>query len=202
MGRAVRCQPWAGPFPRGLPPNHAGAFQRTWLSGDLRRAVGRLPVDGVVAGAADREGLTPHLGHFRRPGRLSRAGFPEAGELADLVHQHLARLPAQFASPFQEPVDQFLLRVEDRPGDVAVQYRVFLPHQWNPAEPGYQVRLAVSLDPGLEAGTQPVWCLDLGLMPGRHLGHRGLVLGCQGFSMDVSASQRSALSRHTSLASR
>src|ERR1022692_704557 len=39
----------AGPFPRGLPPNHAGAFQRTWLSGDLRLAVGRVPVDGVGA---------------------------------------------------------------------------------------------------------------------------------------------------------
>src|ERR1039458_6594550 len=60
----------AGPFPRGLPPNHAGAFQRTWLSSDLRRAVGRVPVDGVVAGWADREGLAPHLCHFRRPGGL------------------------------------------------------------------------------------------------------------------------------------
>jgi hypothetical protein len=63
-----------GPFPRGLPPNHAGAFQRTWLQGDLRRAVGRVPVDGVVAGAADREGLAPHLCHFRCTGAAAREG--------------------------------------------------------------------------------------------------------------------------------
>jgi putative transposase len=40
VGRAARC-PWcAGPFPRGLPPNHAGTFRCTWLSSDLRRVGG------------------------------------------------------------------------------------------------------------------------------------------------------------------
>src|SRR5713226_2259326 len=57
----------------------------------------------------------------------------------------------------------------------------FLPHQRDPAEPGYQVRLAVTLDPGFEAGTQPAGCLDLGFVLGRDLRHRGLVLGRQGF---------------------
>src|SRR6266496_4894083 len=66
------------------------------------------------------------------------------------------------------------------PGYGVVLFRVLLPHQQNPAEPVYQVRLAVTLDPGFEARAQPVRCLDLGLVPGRGLGHRGLVLGAQG----------------------
>ena len=31
--------PKEDPFPRGLPPNHADAFQRTWLSSDVTYAV-------------------------------------------------------------------------------------------------------------------------------------------------------------------
>ena len=42
---------------------------------------------------------------------------PEAGELADLVHQHLARFAAQLAPPGQEPVDQLLAGVGGRFGD-------------------------------------------------------------------------------------
>jgi len=52
----------AGPFPRDLPPNPADTFRCTRLSSDLRRVGGGLPVvDGLVAGAADHEGLAPFL---------------------------------------------------------------------------------------------------------------------------------------------
>lgn len=115
----------AGPFPRSLPPNHAGAFQRTWLSSDFCRVQGRLPMDDVVACTADREGLTPHLRHERRPGGLARAGSPETSELADLVHQHLARLPAQLAPPLQEPVDQLLAGRGTGPGTWSVRTAPF-----------------------------------------------------------------------------
>ena len=65
-------------------------------------------MDGVVAGAADHEGLAAHLGHLLRPRGLAWPGSPEAGELADLVDDHLGRVAAQLAPPGVEPVKQFL----------------------------------------------------------------------------------------------
>ena len=82
------------PFPCGPPPNHAGPFPSTWLSGDLRRGDDRVGVDGVVAGGADHEGLASFGRHEHRPRGLAWSGLPEAGELADLVHVHLARVAA------------------------------------------------------------------------------------------------------------
>jgi len=52
-------------------------FRCTWLSGDLRRVGGDVPVvDGLVAGVADHEGLAPFPGHDGRPEGLSRFGLP------------------------------------------------------------------------------------------------------------------------------
>ena len=114
----------------------------------------------------------------------AHGGWPDpgsqAGELADLVHQHLARFAAQLTPPGQESVDQLLAGVGGRWGDAVAQDRVLVAHEGNPAEPGYQVRLAVAVDPGLEAGPQPVPGFDLGLVLGGHLRHGGLVLGGEG----------------------
>lgn len=63
------------------------------------------------------------------PGELSGAGFPEAGEFADLVHQHLACFAAQLAPPRQEPVNQFLAGIGDRTRHAVGQDRVLLPYQ-------------------------------------------------------------------------
>ena len=104
MGCAARCLPGGGSLFRAAFLRTTRAPQRTWLSSDLRRVQGRVPVDDVMAGAADHQGLAPHPCHFRRPGGLARAGFPEAGEFADLVHKHRARFRAQLAPPRQEPV--------------------------------------------------------------------------------------------------
>ena len=49
-----------------------------------------------------------------RPRGLVWPGLPEAGEFADLVHQHLARFAAQLTPPRQEPVDQLLAGVGRR----------------------------------------------------------------------------------------
>ncbi|MCW2914894.1 MAG: hypothetical protein JWN52_2962 [Actinomycetia bacterium] len=74
-------------------------------------------MDGVVAGRADHEGLAVHLGHFRRPRGLVWSDLPEAGEFADLVDDHLARVAAQLTPPGEEPVDQLFTGVWGPGGD-------------------------------------------------------------------------------------
>ena len=75
--------------------------------------------------------------------------------------------------------------------------------QDDPAESCYQVRLALAVPPGLEAGPQPVTGLDLGLVAGRHLGDGGVVLGGQGLQHATSGrSTAGVCSRQTSWASR
>src|SRR5512133_2500328 len=113
------------------------------LSSDLRRVRDGVGVDEVVAGDTHHEGLASLGRHDRRPRGLTWPGWSQIGELADLVHQHLARLAAQLTPPGQEPVDQLLTGVGGRVGDAV---------EGDPAEPGYQIRLAVAVDPGLEAG--------------------------------------------------
>jgi integrase len=73
-------------------------FRCTWLSSDLRRDCGWLPVvDGIVAGVADHEGFSAFPCHERRPRGLVLTRLAEAGEFADLVHDHRARVLAQLA---------------------------------------------------------------------------------------------------------
>ena len=74
-------------------------------------------------------------------------------------------------------MDQLFTGVGSRVGDAVVEDRVLVACQRDPAEPGYQIRLAASVDPRFEAPSQPVPSLDLGLVLGGHLGHGGLVLG-------------------------
>jgi len=68
-------------------------------------------MDGLVAGAANHEGLTPFLGHEDRPRGLAWTGFSQAGEFADLVDNHLAGFLAQLAPLPQEPDHQFFAGV-------------------------------------------------------------------------------------------
>jgi hypothetical protein len=58
--------------------------------------------------------------------------------------------------------------------------RRFPPVEWCFAEPCDQWLLAVALDACLEAGSQPVRCLNFGFVFGRHPRHRRAVLACQG----------------------
>jgi hypothetical protein len=113
--------PVAGPFPRDLPPNHAGQFPGTWLSSDLCRVGGWLPVvDEVVADTTDHEGLSAFSGHDRSPLGLVCSGCVEACECPDLVHQHRAGIAAELAPSPHEPGNQLLARVGD-PGRDAVE---------------------------------------------------------------------------------
>ena len=100
----------AGPFPRSLPPNPAGTFRCTGLSGDLCRVRDGVRVDVVVAGGADDEGFPPHFRHERCPRGLAWSRLAEAGEPGDLVDCHRGAVLAQFALPPAEPVDQLLAR--------------------------------------------------------------------------------------------
>ena len=63
-------------------------------------------------------GLAAHRGHFRRPRGLAWSGLTEAGELADLVDEHLAWVAAQLTPSGQEPVYQLLAGVRRPDGDV------------------------------------------------------------------------------------
>ena len=99
-------------------------------------------MDGVVTRVADHEGLTPFPCHERRPCELAYVLF-EAGEVADLVYCHLARVPAQLAPSSKEPADQFFSRVGDLVGGSAIgKDRLLVPHQGYPAEPCDQWLLA------------------------------------------------------------
>src|SRR6266498_1603951 len=60
-----------------------------------------------------------------------------------------------------------------------VDDRVALPFQWYTAELCDQWFPAVACDGGLEAGTRPVRCFDLGFVSCRHLRHRRVVLAGQ-----------------------
>ena len=66
-------------------------------------------MDAGVAGFADHEGLASPPRHDLHPFGLDRLSrLVEIRELADLVHAHLVRLPAELAPSRQEPVDQLL----------------------------------------------------------------------------------------------
>src|SRR6266536_2670123 len=82
---------------------------------------------------------------------------------------------AEFAFPLAEPLDQLLAGVGCRGGRGVADDRPPVLPQGDPAESCYQVRLALSVLPGLEAGPQSVTGLDLGLGSGRYLGDGGAV---------------------------
>ena len=83
-----------GPFPRSLPPNPAGAFQRTGLSSDYAACVTGFAWMTSWQGWQTTRGLAPLPGHEGRPRGLAWSWRAEPGELGDLVDGHRAALPA------------------------------------------------------------------------------------------------------------
>ena len=173
-GEVFRC---CGPFPRSLPPNPACTFRCTGLSSDLCRVRDGVGVDVVVAGGADDERLAPHSCHEGRPRGLARPGLPRLASpatwwtatVAPCSHSSHRRLRSRWISSLRGTVTGTGAGSADDRAPVRVE--------GDPAESCYQVRLALALYPGLEAGPQSVTGHDLGLVAGGHLGDGGLVLG-------------------------
>jgi hypothetical protein len=84
-------------------------------------------VDGVVAGGADHEGLSPLSRHQFRPQRLWLSRFAKMGELADMVNFDVARVLARLASSSPEPFDQLLATDDARGWFTVGQDRFALP---------------------------------------------------------------------------
>src|SRR5215471_5735744 len=115
-----------------------------------------MPVDQVVAVAADHEGLAADLSHELGPFGLRLAGPVEDGQRADVVNRDVVRSLAELASSPEQPGDQLPVGV-DGPGVLAVgEDRVLLPLERNAAEPGDQRLLAPALDAGLKSRAQPI----------------------------------------------
>ena len=169
----------AGPFPRGLPPNHADAFQRTWLSSDLRRVQGRVPVDDVMAGRQVMRVLRRFL-PFSPPSRAGRDRVPRGWRACGPGAP--APRPACPHSSHRRARSRWISSLRGQGGGPgAWSFRTALFFRTSGIPPNRATRSGLpAADPGFEAGTQPVRCLDLGFVLGRHLGHRGLVLGTQG----------------------
>ena len=113
-----------------------------------------MPVDGIVAVAADHQGFAAPLSHDLRPFGLSSTGFGECGQRSNVVHRDAVGSLAELAPARLEPTDQFLVRV-DRPGRDAVgENRAFVPLERYAAESGDQWVPARALHAGFEAGSR------------------------------------------------
>ena len=139
---------------------------------------------------------------FSRAASLAWSGLAEVLERGDLVDGHRGAGLAQLAPPLAEPVDLLLAGVAVPGRGGVMDDRAPVLPEGDPAESCYQVLLALAVPSGLEAGPGAVAGDSFRLVPGGHLGHGGLVLGGQGFSIDVWAYQHSVPSRQTSWASR
>jgi hypothetical protein len=121
-----------------------------------------------MAGFADHEGLASPLGHDLHPFGLGLPGPDgEVGERTDLVHAHLVRLPAEFASSRQEPTDQLLGAGGGSGWFTIFEDRVPLPYGWDTTErPDRRFAVLTAVDADLKAGARPVRSLDRGLVLG------------------------------------
>src|SRR6266566_5883635 len=138
-------------------------------------------MDGVVAGAADDERLATFPGHEVHPrGPFGLTRSVEVGEPADLVDLDAVPLSAKLALTTREPLGDLAVTVRGGVGDAVERNRVPVPPEGYPSEPCDQWCPAGPFDLRFEAGPQPVWCPDLGLVTGRHRGYRGAVLHGQG----------------------
>src|SRR5215472_6926795 len=152
-------------------------FRCAGLSSDLCRVRDGVRVDVVVARRADDEGLAPHFRHECGPRGLARPGPAELAERGDLMDSHRGAELAQLAPPLEEPVDQLLARVAVPGRGGVTDDRAPVLFEGDPAEPCYQICLALAVPPGFEAGPGAVAGDNLRLVAGGHLGHGGLVLG-------------------------
>src|SRR6266545_2147489 len=110
-------------------------------------------MDAGVAGFADHEGLASPLRHDVHPlGWVGLSGLVEISELADLVHAHLVRLPAELAPSRQEPVDQLFAAGGCQDWFAVPQGRVLLPPERDTTERRDQrPAILATLNPGLHA---------------------------------------------------
>src|SRR5271169_2964004 len=127
-------------------------FRCTGLSSDLSRVRDGVRVDPVMAVGADDEGLAPHLHHECGPRGLARPGLAELLERGDLVNGHRGAVLAQLACPLEESVDQLLAGVADPGWGGVMDDRAPVLLEGDPAEPYYQVLLALAVPSGFEAG--------------------------------------------------
>ena len=156
-------------------------FGCTELSSDLCRVC-----DGCSRGCARgmpaqttsvlRRILAMSAAHAGWPG----PGFPSA--LRPVTWWTATVVPVSQSSHIRlrSRLDQLLAGIGNPGGRGVADDRLPVLPQGDPAETRYQVRLALPVPPGLEAGSQPVTGLDLGPVAGRHLGDGGAVLGGQG----------------------
>ena len=130
--------------PRGHLSMHV-ALQR------LCRARGRSGVDGIVARSADHEGLPPFGCHDRRPCWLVGSGLTEPREFGDMVNHHGADVLTQLAPAPHEPVDDLFAGIGHPNRSTINDDRALVPCEGYPAEPCYQILLAVAVNPSFEA---------------------------------------------------
>ena len=79
--------------------------------------------------------LRRRLRHDLHPlGWFGLSGLVEIGELADLVHAHLVRLPAELAPSREEPVDQLFAAGGRQDWFAVAQDRVLLPPERDTTE--------------------------------------------------------------------
>ena len=159
----------SGPFPGSLPPNPACAVKRTRLSSDLCRVRDGFRVDEIMTCGADDKRFPSHFRHECRPCGLTCSRFSEFLETGDLVNCHRGPGLAELAFPCEEPSEQFLAGRGHPDGCRVADGRPPVLFQGDPAESCYQVLLSPSVLYDLEARSQPVTGLDLGLMTQCHL---------------------------------
>jgi hypothetical protein len=101
-----------------------------------------VPVDAVVAVAADHQGFAAAFSHELRPEGLWLAGPVEIGKGADVVNLNVVRPLTELAASRLEPSDQLFVGMQ-RPGrDTVGEHRRLVSLEWNTAEPGDQWVLA------------------------------------------------------------
>src|SRR5512133_1580743 len=172
------------------------------LSSDLRRVREGVGVDEVVAGGAHHEGLASLDRHDRRPRGLTWPGWSQIGELADLVHQHLARFAAQLTPPGQEPVDQLLTGVGGRLGDTVEQDRALVARGGIPPNRATRSGLPLRWILASKQVRSPYRVSILALCLAAIFDTVDWCLAARVVSIEVSACQRRSRRRQTSVASR
>lgn len=133
-----------------------------------------------MAGTADHEGLASPSCHLFRPRGLWLSRSVQVRQAANVVHRDAVGVAADLASVRQQPGDQLLVANDARNQDAVGDDRVFLPSEWDTAEPRDQWLPTTAFDSGFHALAWPVRSVDGGLVLSGHLRHRRAVLVRQG----------------------